>query len=55
MKQIDLFDNIFVDNFAGGGGAVCPLLAKALVQANLPEYKVVEIPTMRDLHKSMIS
>jgi len=43
------------DQVARCGNAVCPLLARALVQANLPEYKVTSINDMRTLHQAMIS
>lgn len=43
------------DQVARCGNAVCPLLAKALVQANLPEYKILAIKDMKTLHKAMIS
>ena len=43
------------DQVARCGNAVCPLLAKALVQANLPEYKVLAINDMKTLHRAMIS
>lgn len=33
---------LIIDNFAGGGGAVCPPIPTALVQANLPELCVAK-------------
>lgn len=53
--QIDLFDEIFVDNFAGGGGASTGIeIATALVRANLPEYcGKSNINTMADLVERM--
>lgn len=49
FTQINMLDEIIIDNFAGGGGAVCPPMATALVKANLPEYCLVDITTMAQL------
>lgn len=37
------------------GNAVCPPMARALVNANLPEYNVTSISEMSKLHKMMVS
>lgn len=37
------------------GNAVCPPMARALVQSNLSECKITDIQTMTELHKGIIS
>ena len=61
MTQIDIFDEIIVDNFAGGGGAstgielaaVCPPLAEAMVKANFPEWNIGKLDTMAQFHDAV--
>ena len=43
-----LFDEIIVDNFAGGGGAVCPPMAEVVVRANY-HAATVKIKSMAEL------
>lgn len=54
--QTDLFDEIIVDNFAGGGGASTGIelatgrpMAESVVRANLPEWCRQKITTMQQL------
>lgn len=53
-KQLCFFDEILIDNFAGGG-AVPPPFAEALVRANLPELCGKKVETMEELKETMIS